>query len=821
MDLRRKFIDFFKKHDHLELYFPSVLPKQDPTLLFVNSGMSTMKAFFAGTAKPPATRITTAQPCLRVGGKHNDLEMVGKTTRHHTLFEMLGNFSFGDYGRDEALSMAWEFITKELQIDPARLFITVHPKDMESKNVWLKIGASAERILFVDDNIWAAGDVGPRGFCTEIFYDFGPGLVGDKPDIGDTGERYIEIWNIVLMDECVTKDGSVEKLPAPCIDTGMGLERMEAVLSGSHDSYESPIMKELVALGGGGVSARILADHARAIAFLIADGLQPGPCGRNYVLRRLLRRALRHQILLKKPDLLVTITSRAVELLQNQYPRLLHASENIIDIIQMESQKFTEGWKTGSEILENAIKKLEANKVLPGAIVFNLYDTHGFPVDLTESICQERGIAIDFEEFEKEMQVQKTRSKKKLNNKVVFENLENIQDTQFIGYAQCACNASVVGLFNNDGSAEASISGGGWIALNQTPFYAESGGQASDTGFIDNMSVINVVCVGNVWLHQVERGVFGIDQEVKCAIDRATRNQLTIHHTATHLLYASLKKHLPAMTVCSSNVGVAQFKMDISYNRESIEVKKIESTMNEWIAEDLECKAEYMSFKNAQDLGAAVLPGAQYPDTVRVVSIGNIDIELCCGTHVKRTSELAQIKITEVKSIGAKVMRFTAVAGPMLIQYLEVMLKLTQEHLNQIGQDLGVAPMQARKKIALLVGKSIDQVLNEPLSVKRYDNFVYATCEYNAKLKKIGEKLLIDTNLAIYTTQGNGVFIVVCIVKSSEYGNAKEILHQCAEYCDGGNGGGNAIYAQSSIKNKNKFESWLEVFANQMKIKKN
>lgn len=799
-NLRQAFVDFFVAKNHLNLPCKSVLSQQDPTLLFINSGMAAMKEYFLGAVQPPASRVVTCQPCLRVGGKHNDLEEVGQTTRHHTLFEMLGNFSFGDYGRKEAISMAWEFVTKVLGISPEKLWVTVHPEDSASRAVWCDIGV--EQILDVTENRWAAGDTGPRGYCTEIFYDFGDTYQGALPNLGDTGDRYIEIWNIVLMEECVEKDGTVNKLPAPCIDTGMGLERMEAVLCNSNDSYDSCVISQLRSLANkpDSVSARILADHARAIVFLVADGVQPGPCGRNYVLRRIMRRALRHQITLKQSNLLGDMAAKTIALMSSHYPHLAKAADLVRTTIQTELDKFMQGWTVGSALLERELASLDA-PLLPGKVAFTLYDTHGFPLDLTESICKERGIEVDHAGFKKEMSAQQKRSAWQCKDSVMYSGIDKLDKTQFVGYELCASQAKILQLYLPDGTPTNTLTGCGWVVLDRTPFYAESGGQACDNGFIDYSHVVDVQKVDGVWVHKVERGAFTSNQEVSCTIDRSRRAVLRAHHSATHLLCAAIKKYCPDVVLHGSAVEVDKLRLDFAYP-ETLDrqfLARIERTINDWIAADIDCTVEHMKFKDAIDAGSATLPNKLYPSIVRVVSFDKCDIQLCGGTHVNSTAELGGFMIVGHGSIGAGVKRIFAKSGLALVQHA-----LEQcDRLGQIAGMLKTKPADIERKIVTLIEKGCETKPAASIDISVYKNneitLVYAYANSEEVNTRKPDQLAAKYKASIVVLsvpKGSGSAAVLCRVDPSvtDKYNAQTIALNIAHSTKGG---GNANFAQA------------------------
>jgi alanyl-tRNA synthetase len=702
VDVRQKFLEFFRQRGHLVIERQSVVPATaDPTLLFINSGMAAMKDYFLGVANPPCDRIVTCQPCLRVGGKHNDLEEVGRTTRHHTFFEMLGNFSFGAYGHMEAVSFAWEFLTKELGVDRARLWVTVHPDDPCALDAWCKVGVTEERILRVPENVWAAGDIGPRGYCTEIFYDFGQDKVGALPDRGDTGERYIEIWNIVLIDRQVGADGAVKQLPQMCVDTGMGLERIEALLRGSCDSYDSNVVRECCALGpAGSISARIIADHARAAVFLIASGVRPGPAGREYVLRRIVRRAFKHQVQSELDNLMQHCAVRTVELMSPFYTNLVGKEVLVREVLDAELQKFQSGWRAATKILDRYTS--ESARQLSGDIAFKLHDTYGLPIDITESMCVERGLVVDHEGFEAAMAEQRERSRWVVA-KPEFSGLERLSKTEFLGYKTLESKATIIGCFDQEGAIVDRLEYGGWVVLDRTPFYATSGGQASDHGHINEFFVSDVQKLADVWLHYLDGGVFVLGQEVYCAVDPTRRAKLRAHHSTIHLLCAALRKLQPNVVFCGSAVMPDKCRLDFTYAKplDPAMLCAIADTINGWIARDLPCTTQVTTFKDAMDQNASTLPGAEYGDVVRVVSFGDVDIQLCGGTHVKSTAEIVGCAIIEARSISAGTKRIVLRSG---LAYAEF-AREQQELLDEVCRMLRTRPKTALRDVGCIAAQ--------------------------------------------------------------------------------------------------------------------
>lgn len=797
--LREQFIKFFERNGHLELKHDSVIPKQDPTLLFINSGMASMKSYFTGLVEPPSKCIVTCQPCLRVGGKHNDLDEVGRTKRHHTFFQMLGNFSFGGYQKQEAISMAWEFITEVLNLPKERLWVTVYPQDKESAQAWKAIGVHTTRILPVAENVWLAGDSGPRGYCTEVFYDFGEQFSGHRPDAGDTGERYVEIWNLVFMDHQIVK-GKKIPLDTFCIDTGMGLERTEAVLRNSNDSFDSVVMSQLTDYSGKDLSGKILADHARAAIFLIADGVQPGPTGRGYVLRRILRRALRYQMSGTGRIKLSEVAAMAVDLMKDEYPRLAGAKTNAISLIELEKQQFESGWRSGSKLLKAEISKIGNGGLLSGKTAFKLYDTYGFPVDLAECMCREANVRIDAKEFNSEMAQQQSRSKA-LGKRIEYESIDTLPDTEFIGYDSYECESKVLALFDCHGNRTRSVNNGGWVVLDRTPFYAEAGGQEADTGLIDNVQVLDVIKIGEVWLHKIEGAFSATDGAVvRCAIDKGRRLDLRVHHSSTHLLVAAIRKLLNVNVTCGSAVGADRLRLDFACEEaiDDTTCRKIEQTVNQWIADDIKCSVKYMSFKDAVDMGAQVLPGNQYPAHVRVIDFDATDIQLCCGTHVRSTREIIALQVLERKAVGAGVKRITCKAGRALIRHLQ-----QQCAMGVSKQKTGV---ENRTEVAW------EEYTNSDM------RFVYGntTAENQTALRLLDQKMRqSNAQLGILLASNKGKNALLCksCVKSL---NAYNIASKCIQRGD--KGGGKAHFAQFSVSKLD--SAWINEFIKQNNLSK-
>ena len=705
-DVRKKFLDYFKKNNHKIVDSSNLVPNNDPTLMFTNSGMVQFKNVFTGLEKRDYKTATTSQKCVRAGGKHNDLENVGYTPRHHTFFEMLGNFSFGDYFKEQAIIHAWNLLTKDFQLPKEKLSVTVYHEDEESFKLWKKIaGLSDNKIIKIatSDNFWSMGDTGPCGPCSEIFYDHGEKLKGGPPGSPDEdGDRFIEIWNLVFMQyEQISKDKRIN-LPKPSVDTGMGLERMTAVLQGTHDNYKidhfkkimgassdllkSPINESTIA------SHRVIADHLRASSFLIAEGILPSNEGRGYVLRRIMRRGMRHAHSLGSKD---PVFYKLFDILLNEmkssYPELITGKELIIETLKNEEEKFSSLLERGMKILDENLTKV-SNKTFPGSTAFKLYDTYGFPLDLTADILKGKGIKVDNVGFEKEMEKSKALARanwKGSGDRSVeerwFKIREEINPTEFLGYEFDKAEGVVIKI-SKDGKFVDSASTGDEVEVitNQTPFYGESGGQVGDQGYIFNSNCkikINDTQkkMGDLFVHygKIEKGSISIGQNVNLEIDILKRNNSKAYHSATHLLHESLRRTLGKhVTQKGSLVSPERLRFDFSHNKpiEKDEMTKINKIVNEIVAGSTDVQTRIMTPKEAVSMGALALFGEKYGEEVRVVFMGKenngfFSTELCGGTHVKNTKEVGKFKVISQSSIASGVRRVEALRDKQLEVY--------------------------------------------------------------------------------------------------------------------------------------------------------
>ena len=691
--IRSAFLEYFKKHNHEIVPSSSLIPANDPTLLFTNAGMVQFKDVFLGKESRPYTRAASSQRCVRAGGKHNDLENVGYTARHHTFFEMLGNFSFGDYFKQEAIHYAWEFLTKDLGLPPEKLWVTVYEEDDEAADIWLKeVGVDPKRFgrIGAKDNFWSMGDTGPCGPCSEIFYDHGPDVAGGPPGSADAdGDRYIEIWNLVFMQFDRTADGQLHPLPKPSVDTGMGLERLAAVLQGVHNNYDIDLFKNLIKpaaeLAGisdlQNTSLRVIADHIRACAFLITDGVVPSNEGRGYVLRRIIRRAIRHgnKLGLREPFFYKLVKPLCNEM-GEAFPELLKAKTEVERLLKQEEERFAKTIEHGLAILNEAIKQL-SGKIIPGTTAFKLYDTYGFPVDLTADIAREQGLSVDMEGFEKAMDEQRKRGQEGSQFDVDYHaGLELQGHTEFTGYEKTQDKAKVLSLYR-DGVAVDELKEGdkGLVVLDRTPFYAESGGQVGDTGYIESAAaqfeVHDTQKQQDVFTHigVISQGVLKVGDTVTASIDSRLRQNIADNHSATHLLHAALRKVLGEhVTQKGSLVQAGRLRFDFSHFEPVTvsQLSEIESLVNEKIRANLAVDTRLMKQDEAIAAGAMALFGEKYGDTVRVLSMGDFSVELCGGTHVNRTGDIGVFKIISETGTAAGVRRIEAVAGAAALQWI-------------------------------------------------------------------------------------------------------------------------------------------------------
>ncbi len=691
--LRKVFLDYFKEQQHELVASSSLVPANDPTLLFTNAGMVQFKDLFLGKEKRGYVRAASSQRCVRAGGKHNDLENVGYTARHHTFFEMLGNFSFGDYFKKEAIRFAWDFLTKELKLPEEKLWVTVYNDDDEAADIWLKeLGVSSERFsrLGEKDNFWSMGDTGPCGPCSEIFYDHGSEVAGGPPGSPEEdGDRYIEIWNLVFMQYDRAADGTMTPLPKPSVDTGMGLERIAAVMQGVHNNYEIDLFQSLLTAIAGiagvndleNTSLRVIADHIRSCGFLIADGVVPSNEGRGYVLRRIIRRAIRHgnKLGIQESFFHKLVKPLAVEM-GEAYPELVHAQQQVKKVLLQEEEQFAKTLEQGLRILEQDLEAIEGQEI-PGETLFKLYDTYGFPVDLTADIARERGLSVDMAGYEKEMAGQKERARASSQFEVdLRKDVELEGETEFSGYEKLTDRGQVATLLlAGEEVTELSKGDKGLVVLDQTPFYAESGGQVGDTGYLCSETgvfrVDDTTKQDRVFLHKGEliEGELSVKQSVKAELNAENRKAIALNHSATHLLHAALRAVLgDHVKQKGSLVDADRLRFDISHFEAVTgeQLQQVEKLVNQQIQNNTSVDTEVMALDDAMEKGVLALFGEKYGEQVRVLSMGDgFSVELCGGTHVKRTGDIGLLKITSEGGVAAGVRRIEAVTGQRAIAY--------------------------------------------------------------------------------------------------------------------------------------------------------
>ncbi|KAB0583109.1 alanine--tRNA ligase [Ideonella dechloratans] len=769
-EIRQTYLKFFESKGHTIVSSSPVVPGDDPTLLFTNAGMNQFKDVFLGFDKRPYSRATTAQKCIRAGGKHNDLDNVGYTARHHTFFEMLGNFSFGDYFKHDAISYAWELLTQHFKLPADKLWVTVYSEDDEAYEIWNKVvGVPAERIVrigdnkggrYMSDNFWMMGDTGPCGPCTEIFFDHGPDVAGGPPGSPDEdGDRYIEIWNNVFMQFNRTEDGVMHKLPKPSVDTGMGLERIAAVLQHVHSNYEIDLFVALIAAskaavesaGGADIdpaspSLKVIADHIRACSFTIVDGVIPGNEGRGYVLRRIARRAIRHGYKLgARTPFFHKIVAELVNQMGEAYPELRQAQARVTEVIQQEEERFFQTIERGMEILEGALAAMEAAgaKQLDGETAFKLHDTYGFPVDLTADVCRERGVTVDQAGFDAAMARQREQARAAGKFKMAAGLEYSGVPTAFHGYEHLVCETSKVVAVYVDGTSvpEAQAGDDAVIVLDHTPFYAESGGQVGDAGELRNGTTRVLVedtmkIQADVFGHhgRVVEGSVKVGDAFVAKVDAERRAKTVRNHSATHLMHKALREVLGAhVQQKGSLVTPERTRFDFAHTAPMTaeEIRKVEAIVNAEILANAQAKAEVMGIDDAQKSGAMMLFGEKYGDTVRVLSIGSSK-ELCGGTHVKATGDIGLFKVVVESGVAAGIRRIEAVTGDNALAYLQGL----ESTVGQVASTLKAAPSELEhrvsavleqvrtleKEVAALKGKLAsaqgDELLSQAVDVK-------------------------------------------------------------------------------------------------------
>ena len=873
-DVRRKFLEYFKKNNHQIVESSNLVPNNDPTLMFTNSGMVQFKNVFTGLEKKPFKTATTAQKCVRAGGKHNDLENVGYTPRHHTFFEMLGNFSFGDYFKEQAIIHAWNLLTKEFGLPKEKLLVTVYHEDKESFNLWKKIaGLSDDKIIKIStsDNFWSMGDTGPCGPCSEIFYDHGDKLKGGPPGSPDEdGDRFIEIWNLVFMQyEQISKEKRIN-LPKPSVDTGMGLERMTAVLQNTHDNYnidhfkkimrtsseilKSPIDDKTIA------SHRVIADHLRASSFLIAEGILPSNEGRGYVLRRIMRRGMRHSHTLgSKEPIFYKLFDVLLNEMKNNYPELSQGKDLIIETLKNEEEKFSSLLERGIKILDENLGKVK-NKILPGDIVFKLYDTYGFPLDLTADILRTKNIKIDIKSFDTEMEKSKALARanwkgsgdKSLEEKW-FKIREELNPTEFLGYEFNKAEGVVLKISKGKEFIEEAKEGDDVeLITNQTPFYAESGGQVGDQGVIKTSTgKINVLDtqkkMGDLHVHvgKVSKGSIKVGDNVNLEIDVKRRKDAKAYHSATHLLHEALRRTLGKhVTQKGSLVSPEKLRFDFSHNKpiEKSEITKIENLVNDMVSNSSDVKTRIMTPKEAVDNGALALFGEKYGDEVRVLSMGHenkkyFSTELCGGTHVANTAEIGKFKIISQSSIASGVRRVEALRADQLEEYEKNKKesKFTQENLlieeiknvKNALENLKIKPIyksdlsssenlkDLKKQLDqaniknIIKDKSKNIIKDNKVSdfIFRYQTIKNLPSKELRTIVDVGKKDIKKGVLIVFSTLDGKVGVSVGVTKDLiEKFDAVELVKVAASILGGKGGGGRKDFAQAGGDNENKIE---------------
>ena len=724
-DIRRAFLQFFREHGHEVVSSSSLVPGNDPTLLFTNAGMVQFKDVFLGKEKRDYVRATTSQRVVRAGGKHNDLENVGYTARHLTFFEMLGNFSFGDYFKRDAIRFAWDLLTKALKLDPARLWVTVFRDDDEAAEIWLKeIGIPSDRFTRLGEksNFWSMGDTGPCGPCSEIFYDHGPAVAGGPPGSPDEdGDRYVEIWNLVFMQFDRSADGKLTPLPRPSVDTGMGLERIATVMQGVHTVYDIDLFQRLIQaaaqLAGtrdlASNSLRVIADHIRSCTFLVVDGVVPSNEGRGYVLRRIIRRAIRHGYKLGIEE---TFFYKLVSVLEKEmgdaYPELVRNRAQVERVLKLEEERFAETLANGMDLLEGEIKETRGT-MIDGQTVFKLYDTYGFPADLTADIARERGMTIDQAGFDAAMEEQRKRSQDASKFSVVASGTALIDSrTLFEGYEGLESAGKVVALLKDGASVQELNSGDeGEVILDKTPFYAESGGQVGDAGELAtpgvHFSVADTQKRGTAFSHvgKVEQGKIRVGDTLEARVNGERRRATALNHTATHLLHAALRKVLgPHVQQKGSLVAPERLRFDFSHLQPvtPAELREIERLVNAEIRRNTAAQIELMEYESAVASGAMALFGEKYEKNVRVLRIGDFSVELCGGTHVSRSGDIGFFKITNESGVASGVRRIEAITGEGAVEYVE--------KSDDLLRDLSTLVRGSREDVTDKVRDALDRI---------------------------------------------------------------------------------------------------------------
>ena len=831
-DIRSSFLDYFKSNEHTVVHSSPLVPNNDPTLMFTNSGMVQFKNVFTGLENREYQRATTSQKCLRAGGKHNDLENVGYTLRHHTFFEMLGNFSFGDYFKEEAIEYAWNYITGELGINKDKLYVTIYHDDEQAFSAWKKItGFGDDKIIRIstNDNFWSMGETGPCGPCSEIFYDHGENYHGNLPSEADeTHDRFVEIWNLVFMQYEQVNENSRLSLPKPSIDTGMGIERISAVMQGTNDNYEIDLFKRLIDHSIDITkknekelisSHRVIVDHLRSSSFLIADGVLPSNEGRGYVLRRIMRRAMRHIQLLDYSD---TMLSDLFTTLSNEmssaYPELRRAENLIRETLKYEEIKFKDLLLRGMKQLEEELKPHQDGQIFPGSKAFRLYDTYGFPLDLTQDILKSKNIEVDIKAFEQSLEDQKSRARSswsgsgdKSTEKIWFNLSNKLNKTEFIGYENNISQAEVLSIISNNVEVDQiSKDQKGCIILNQSVFYSESGGQIGDAGNIrcgeSNFKVTDTQKKENLIIHYgiVIDGVFKVADVVELEIDVKRRSSCRSYHSATHILHQALRDTLgDHVTQKGSLVSFDRLRFDFSHHKSLSEgeIKNIEGIVSHIINSNFNVETKLMKSEDAMNSGALALFGEKYDDEVRVLSISDnnlesYSVELCGGTHVEKTSEIGNFKIISESSAASGIRRIEALRGNDLITYNKTRSKKIENDLEK------KKIIEDTQRINLEIIKELNQNIQE--KIKDGETLIVETCndlkpkDLRSIVDQCKSQFLKDGVIVVgVINDGKISFLVGVTNELSNNLSASEIALYAAKITNGKGGGGRKDFAQS------------------------
>ena len=837
-EIRETFLNFYKSKDHQIVDSSSLIPVNDDTLLFTNAGMVQFKDVFLGTEKKKYVKATSSQRCIRAGGKHNDLENVGYTLRHHTFFEMLGNFSFGDYFKEDAIKYAWEFLTEVLKLEEDKLWISVYKDDDEAAKIWEEvIGVNPNRIVRLgdEDNFWSMGETGPCGPCSEIYYDHGDHIEGTPPGSdGDEGDRFVEIWNLVFMQFNRNEAGEMTPLPKPSVDTGMGLERITAVMQGVNSNYETDLFKGLIEasekiLGNkGSVSHKVISDHIRSTSFLIVDGITPENEGRGYVLRRILRRAIRHGYKMgaTKPFLNELVYNLS-DLMKDAYPAIDEKKDHISSIIKNEEIKFFETLGKGINILDEAINNLK-DKTIPGEVVFKLHDTFGFPFDLTADIAREKHLDIDEDAFNVCMDQQKKSSKAGSSFVSKLPAASGVDETIFLGYEDLKSESKVLVLWiDQERVDEANENQEIFIACNQTPFYAESGGQVGDKGRFSSSNssgaILDCKKQGKVFIHKalVEKGSLKVGDLINMNVEKDKRLAIAIHHSSTHLLHSALRSILGEhVQQKGSLVDESKLRFDFSHGKplSKEEIDSIEEIVNNEVLNNVDVSTKIMKLDDAMNSGAQALFGEKYDEEVRVLSMGSdsFSVELCGGTHVKRTGDIGVFVITAQSSVASGIRRIEAVAGKKALSYISEIRKVNNslqeilntpvDAMNEKIQSL-IDENKKLKKSGGVTSSNADVVSSDVMDIDDWKLVVeHISIEDAKQLRGLVDqkKQSLDKGCVVLLNSHNNKVAVVSGVTDNllDVISAKDVVSSLCEKLNG-RGGGRPDFAQGAGESEN------------------